>query len=86
MSTPSGSDSAFFELLSFRFDEFDEAIEEAIEEDIKEAEGGGGRFLLFLKIISNDGKTLGQNLAELFTAGERPRFSLKFPTSVELYL
>lgn len=25
----------------FRFDEFDEAIEEAIEEDIKEAEGGG---------------------------------------------
>lgn len=24
-----------------RFDEFDEAIEEAIEEDIKEAEGGG---------------------------------------------
>lgn len=29
-------------LFSFdRFDEFDEAIEEAIEEDIKEAEGGG---------------------------------------------
>lgn len=26
-----------------RFDEFDEAIEEAIEEDIKEAEGGGGK-------------------------------------------
>ena len=26
-----------------RFDEFDEAIEEAIEEDIKEAEGGGRR-------------------------------------------
>lgn len=26
-----------------RFDEFDEAIEEAIEEDIKEAEGGGER-------------------------------------------
>ena len=24
-----------------RFDEFDEAIEEAIEEDVKEAEGGG---------------------------------------------
>lgn len=27
----------------YRFDEFDEAIEEAIEEDIKEAEGGGMR-------------------------------------------
>ncbi|XP_026995388.2 remodeling and spacing factor 1 isoform X1 [Tachysurus fulvidraco] len=27
--------------ISYRFDEFDEAIEEAIEEDIKEAEGGG---------------------------------------------
>uniref|UniRef100_A0A096MF64 Remodeling and spacing factor 1-like n=1 Tax=Poecilia formosa TaxID=48698 RepID=A0A096MF64_POEFO len=29
--------------ISYRFDEFDEAIEEAIEEDIKEAEGGGHR-------------------------------------------
>nr|XP_014350221.1 PREDICTED: remodeling and spacing factor 1 isoform X2 [Latimeria chalumnae] len=28
--------------ISYRFDEFDEAIDEAIEEDIKEAEGGGG--------------------------------------------
>ncbi|XP_077361656.1 remodeling and spacing factor 1 [Festucalex cinctus] len=27
--------------ISYRFDEFDEAIEEAIEEDVKEAEGGG---------------------------------------------
>lgn len=25
----------------FRFDEFDEAIDEAIEDDIKEADGGG---------------------------------------------
>lgn len=31
-----------YSFLNFcRFDEFDEAIEEAIEEDIKEAEGGG---------------------------------------------
>lgn len=29
-----------------RFDEFDEAIEEAIEEDIKEAEGGGKKVKL----------------------------------------
>lgn len=28
-------------LFGWRFDEFDEAIEEAIEEDLKEAEGGG---------------------------------------------
>lgn len=28
-------------MICVRFDEFDEAIEEAIEEDIKEAEGGG---------------------------------------------
>lgn len=31
----------FCQWLFYRFDEFDEAIEEAIEEDIKEAEGGG---------------------------------------------
>lgn len=31
----------FIIICHFRFDEFDEAIEEAIEEDIKEAEGGG---------------------------------------------
>ena len=27
--------------MYFRFDEFDEAIDEAIEDDIKEADGGG---------------------------------------------
>lgn len=27
--------------VHFRFDEFDEAIDEAIEDDIKEADGGG---------------------------------------------
>lgn len=31
----------FVSPLFSRFDEFDEAIEEAIEEDVKEAEGGG---------------------------------------------
>ncbi|KAM9348572.1 LOW QUALITY PROTEIN: remodeling and spacing factor 1 [Symphorus nematophorus] len=33
--------------ISYRFDEFDEAIEEAIEEDIKEAEGGGNDEVFF---------------------------------------
>lgn len=33
--------------VTFRFDEFDEAIDEAIEDDIKEADGGG-LFLLFI--------------------------------------
>lgn len=28
-------------IVCFRFDEFDEAIDEAIEDDIKEADGGG---------------------------------------------
>lgn len=28
-------------VVYFRFDEFDEAIDEAIEDDIKEADGGG---------------------------------------------
>lgn len=32
--------------LVFRFDEFDEAIDEAIEDDIKEADGGG-MFVMF---------------------------------------
>lgn len=33
--------------VTFRFDEFDEAIDEAIEDDIKEADGGG-MFLIFV--------------------------------------
>lgn len=33
--------------VTFRFDEFDEAIDEAIEDDIKEADGGG-TFLTFV--------------------------------------
>lgn len=35
--------------VTFRFDEFDEAIDEAIEDDIKEADGGG-TFLIFIFI------------------------------------
>ena len=39
--------------MYFRFDEFDEAIDEAIEDDIKEADGGGTclsfSFLLLLR-------------------------------------
>lgn len=34
-----------------RFDEFDEAIEEAIEEDIKEAEGGGKEAFSFITLV-----------------------------------
>lgn len=33
--------------VTFRFDEFDEAIDEAIEDDIKEADGGGMFLTLF---------------------------------------
>lgn len=34
--------------VTFRFDEFDEAIDEAIEDDIKEADGGGMSLMLFV--------------------------------------
>ncbi|XP_061904955.1 remodeling and spacing factor 1-like [Entelurus aequoreus] len=45
--------------ISYRFDEFDEAIEEAIEEDIKEAEGGGaGRGKDMANITGNRGKDM----------------------------
>lgn len=37
--------------IFFRFDEFDEAIDEAIEDDIKEADGGGMCLSFFLHII-----------------------------------
>ncbi|XP_048839224.1 remodeling and spacing factor 1 [Brienomyrus brachyistius] len=47
--------------ISYRFDEFDEAIEEAIEEDIKEAEGGGaGRGKDMATILSEEGKENGR--------------------------
>ncbi|XP_034033570.1 remodeling and spacing factor 1-like [Thalassophryne amazonica] len=45
--------------ISYRFDEFDEAIEEAIEEDIKGAEGGGaGRGKDMANITGHRGKDI----------------------------
>ncbi|XP_034745782.1 remodeling and spacing factor 1 [Etheostoma cragini] len=45
--------------ISYRFDEFDEAIEEAIEEDLKEAEGGGaGRGKDMANITGHRGKDM----------------------------
>ncbi|XP_076842585.1 remodeling and spacing factor 1 isoform X2 [Brachyhypopomus gauderio] len=51
--------------ISYRFDEFDEAIEEAIEEDIKEAEGGGaGRGKDMANITGHRGKDMSSILQE----------------------
>ncbi|XP_019725149.1 remodeling and spacing factor 1 isoform X2 [Hippocampus comes] len=45
--------------ISYRFDEFDEAIEEAIEEDVKEAGGGGaGRGKDMANITGSRGKDM----------------------------
>ncbi|XP_022594574.1 remodeling and spacing factor 1-like [Seriola dumerili] len=53
--------------ISYRFDEFDEAIEEAIEEDIKEAEGGGaGRGKDMANITGHRGK----DMSAILQAGE----------------
>ncbi|KAF7650318.1 hypothetical protein LDENG_00127540 [Lucifuga dentata] len=53
--------------ISYRFDEFDEAIEEAIEEDIKEAEGGGaGRG----KDMANITGQRGKDMSTILQAGE----------------
>lgn len=44
--------------IVFRFDEFDEAIDEAIEDDIKEADGGGMGFFtysIFIKMVTRKG-------------------------------
>lgn len=43
------------EAVIFRFDEFDEAIDEAIEDDIKEADGGGMFLMLLVLHCSGDG-------------------------------
>ncbi|XP_041946973.1 remodeling and spacing factor 1 isoform X4 [Alosa sapidissima] len=51
--------------ISYRFDEFDEAIEEAIEEDLKEAEGGGaGRGKDMANITGLRGKDMSTILSE----------------------
>lgn len=49
------------EVVIFRFDEFDEAIDEAIEDDIKEADGGG-TFLMLLVLHCNGDKKMESKL------------------------
>ncbi|XP_046717475.1 remodeling and spacing factor 1 isoform X2 [Silurus meridionalis] len=60
--------------ISYRFDEFDEAIEEAIEEDIKEAEGGGaGRGKDMANITGHRGKDISTILQEGGKENGRPK-------------
>ncbi|XP_042621263.1 remodeling and spacing factor 1 isoform X1 [Cyprinus carpio] len=60
--------------ISYRFDEFDEAIEEAIEEDIKEAEGGGaGRGKDMANITGHREKDISTILQEEGKENVRPR-------------
>ncbi|XP_016353715.1 remodeling and spacing factor 1-like isoform X2 [Sinocyclocheilus anshuiensis] len=60
--------------ISYRFDEFDEAIEEAIEEDIKEAEGGGaGRGKDMANITGHREKDMSTILQEDGKENGRPR-------------
>ncbi|CAM4729567.1 unnamed protein product [Leuciscus chuanchicus] len=60
--------------ISYRFDEFDEAIEEAIEEDIKEAEGGGaGRGKDMANITGHRGKDISTILQEEGKENGRPQ-------------
>uniref|UniRef100_A0A4W5QC66 Remodeling and spacing factor 1-like n=1 Tax=Hucho hucho TaxID=62062 RepID=A0A4W5QC66_9TELE len=54
--------------ISYRFDEFDEAIEEAIEEDIREADGGGaGRGKDMANIT---GHSRGKDMSTILAAGD----------------
>ncbi|KAM9455964.1 remodeling and spacing factor 1 [Clarias gariepinus] len=60
--------------ISYRFDEFDEAIEEAIEEDIKEAEGGGaGRGKDMANITGHRGKDISTILQEEGKENGKPK-------------
>uniref|UniRef100_A0A8C1JHH2 Remodeling and spacing factor 1-like n=1 Tax=Cyprinus carpio TaxID=7962 RepID=A0A8C1JHH2_CYPCA len=60
--------------ISYRFDEFDEAIEEAIEEDIKEAEGGGaGRGKDMANITGHREKEISTIVQEDGKENGRPR-------------
>ncbi|XP_039600165.1 remodeling and spacing factor 1 isoform X1 [Polypterus senegalus] len=60
--------------ISYRFDEFDEAIDEAIEEDIKEAEGGGtGRGKDMSNITGHRGKDISTILKEESKENRRPQ-------------
>ncbi|XP_041088739.1 remodeling and spacing factor 1 isoform X2 [Polyodon spathula] len=59
--------------ISYRFDDFDEAIDEAIEEDIKEAEGGGaGRGKDMANITGHRGKDISTILQEEGKENRRP--------------
>uniref|UniRef100_A0A671LGL6 Remodeling and spacing factor 1-like n=1 Tax=Sinocyclocheilus anshuiensis TaxID=1608454 RepID=A0A671LGL6_9TELE len=60
--------------ISYRFDEFDEAIEDAIEEDIKEAEGGGaGRGKDMANITGHREKDMSTILQEDGKENGQPR-------------
>ncbi|XP_029458048.1 remodeling and spacing factor 1 isoform X2 [Rhinatrema bivittatum] len=60
--------------ISYRFDEFDEAIDEAIEDDIKESEGGGGgRGKDMSNITGHRGKDISTILEEERKESKRPQ-------------
>lgn len=60
--------------ISYRFDEFDEAIDEAIEDDIKEADGGGvGRGKDISTITGHRGKDISTILDEERKENKRPQ-------------
>ncbi|EHB01282.1 Remodeling and spacing factor 1 [Heterocephalus glaber] len=60
--------------ISYRFDEFDEAIDEAIEDDIKEADGGGvGRGKDISTITGHRGKDISAILEEERKENKRPQ-------------
>uniref|UniRef100_A0A8D0ET41 Remodeling and spacing factor 1 n=1 Tax=Strix occidentalis caurina TaxID=311401 RepID=A0A8D0ET41_STROC len=62
------------EPVTFRFDEFDEAIDEAIEDDIKEADGGGiGRGKDMSNITGHRGKDISTILEEERKENKRPQ-------------
>ncbi|XP_023648279.1 remodeling and spacing factor 1 isoform X2 [Paramormyrops kingsleyae] len=59
--------------ISYRFDEFDEAIDEAIEEDVMEAEGGGsGRGKDMANITGHQGRDSSVTLQEEGKENRRP--------------
>ncbi|XP_073517780.1 remodeling and spacing factor 1 [Phyllobates terribilis] len=61
--------------ISYRFDEFDEAIDEAIEDDIRDADGGGGggRGKDMSNITGHRGKDISTILEGEREEGKRPQ-------------
>lgn len=62
--------------ISYRFDEFDEAIDEAIEHDIRDSEGGGGGFGIgkdMANITAHCGKDMATILKEEKKESKRPQ-------------